>query len=76
MSIALRLPSPTNAEVEAAHAYGGILRSMKRLGLEVDDMPDDVAQSMLALHQNAQMVWMWEHGYGTWEERKPDEGTA
>lgn len=36
--------------------YRNLLREMKRRGLKVDDMPADVAESFLALHQRALLI--------------------
>ncbi len=47
---------------EAADNYRKMLRENKRLGLSGVDMPPDVADSALALHQNALSVY--------WAERE------
>jgi len=45
-------PSAKEAEV----SYRKVLREMKKLGITLDDLPEDVQQSMLHLHQNALLV--------------------
>ena len=35
-----------------AHPYLKMLRDMNRQGIKVADLPDDVARSLLALHQD------------------------
>jgi len=42
--------------IEIADIYRKTLRQMKKAGLKVEDMPVDVAQAALALHQHALAV--------------------
>jgi hypothetical protein len=44
--------------------YRKLLAEMKRLGLKVEDMPDEVGQSALVLHQEALLEWMREKKKG------------
>lgn len=37
--------------------YRKFLRDMKKAGLKVEDMPLDVAQSALVIHQQALLEW-------------------
>jgi len=39
--------------------YPRIVKALKEAGTSVEDMPDDVAASLLALHQEWTQVW-WE----------------
>lgn len=45
-------------DAEVVANYPKLLAKMRRLGLQVADMPDDVAQSMLVLHQHYQLSTM------------------
>lgn len=42
---------------QAADEYRRMLREIKRQGLSMNDLPADVAEAWLALHQNALTVY-------------------
>lgn len=48
----------TRKEREFRVWYHKFLRDMKKAGLKVDDMPEEVAQSALAVHQRALEIEM------------------
>jgi len=43
-----------------ANSYREAILSAKRQGIDFADAPDDVQESLLALHQNALLVWQYE----------------
>jgi hypothetical protein len=44
--------------LDAVRFYDELLRRIKREQLNTENLPDEVCESWLALHQNAQVVWM------------------
>jgi hypothetical protein len=48
----------TRKEREFRAWYHKFLRDMKKAGLKVEDMPEDVAQASLKIHQHALLIEM------------------
>lgn len=63
------------ANKRIADEYRDALRKMKRTGISLDDMPEDVGKSMLALHQNALAVY-WAEELNRREQAKCGTSTS